>query len=138
MTRFRRRHPPIVVPPIGELHRPLQQLRRRRIVQRAQLDGDKVTAQLLDMSAAEWANAAMLAEQVMHAPGAELVVAQIGFAGEQTEIGGLDGHAPIARFRANRTVALARPGTQIEIGFVAHRAAMTTAVVGLLHAFAPG
>jgi len=129
--------PPAVVPPIGEPNRRLQELLGRRIVECAQLDGNVVSADLLDVSAAKRPNAAMPAEQVMPALCSELIVAQIGLARKQAEIIGFDNDAPVSRLRTDRAVALSRASAQIDVRLVAYCAAVATTVVGFLHAFAP-
>ena len=63
--------PPRIVPAAGVSHWRCNELVGGHIVD-AELDRYKVAADLLDVAAAEWAHAAMLAEQVMAALGREL------------------------------------------------------------------
>src|SRR5947209_7777671 len=96
MPRFGRLVPPRIIASVRVSDRRGDELGRRRIVQRADLDGDEGAADLLDIAAAERAHAAVLAEQVVPALGGELVIAQRVLAGEQPERVGLDEGAPIA------------------------------------------
>jgi hypothetical protein len=54
LTGFDGLAPPAVVTAVGESYRRGDQLGRRRIVDRAELDRDIVSADLLDMDPAEW------------------------------------------------------------------------------------
>jgi hypothetical protein len=93
--------PPAVVPPVEKLDRHLQEFFRRRIVERAHLHRDIVSTDLLDVAAAERANAAVFAERVMCTLCSKLIVAQIGLARKQAEISGLDSGAPVPRLRTD-------------------------------------
>src|SRR5262245_30365280 len=107
MARFGRLGPPGIVAPVRESDRRADELGRRHVVQRAELDRDEGATDLLDIAATERAHAAVLAEQVMPAFRGELIVAQRLLAGEKPESIGLDEGAPIACFRADRAIALA-------------------------------
>src|SRR5262245_16108783 len=57
MTGFGRCRPPAVVPAVGVADRRGHQLLGRGVVERGKLDGDEVSADLLDIAAAEGADA---------------------------------------------------------------------------------
>lgn len=85
MARFGRFRPPIIVTAIGVLHRCAGEFRVRGIVQRSELDRHIVSADLLEVPAAEAADAAMAAKEVMDTSGAELIVAQRPLPGKQAK-----------------------------------------------------
>src|SRR5581483_6430005 len=64
---------------------------------------------------------------------AELIIADIVDSGNQPKRVRLDEDAPVARLGADRAVALAGALGKVDIGLVAHRAAMAAAVIGLQH-----
>src|SRR2546427_4425505 len=133
VARLRRRVPPGIVSPVEVLERRVDHLGRLDVVERGHVDGDVLAADLLDVAFAEGPHAAMLAEQMVRALRAELVVREIALAREQAEVFGLDDHAPIAHLRAIAAIAAAGAGAEIDIGFVADGAAVAAAGVGLLH-----
>lgn len=96
-----------------------------------------MTADLLDVAAAEGTYTAVPAEQMVSAHGAELIVAENLLAREEPEGVRLDDDRPIPALRADRTVALAGAGAQIDVGFEANGAAVATTCVCLEHAWKP-
>jgi hypothetical protein len=93
-----------------------------------------VTADLLDIAAAEGAYAAVAAEEMMTALGTELVATKIRFATEQAERFRLDDGRPVPALGADRAIALARSGAQIDVCLEADGAAVATSCVCLQHA----
>jgi hypothetical protein len=81
----------------------------------------------------EGLDAAVLAEQMVDAPGAELIVAERVCTAQQSEILTIEGDQPGSRLASNRTIALERAQAQIHVGFIANRAAVTAAQISLLH-----
>ncbi len=66
--------------------------------------------------------------------GAELVVADASlFTGQAGNPRGLIFDAPVAALPADRAIALAGTGLQVDISFIADPAAMAASVVSLLH-----
>src|SRR5262245_1149508 len=97
MASFRWFGPPAVVPAIGVLHGSGNQFSGIDVVQRGDLNGDIMPADLLDIAASERAHSAMPAELVMRAFRSKLVVGQCIVACQQPEGIWLDDHAPVAR-----------------------------------------
>src|SRR5690606_10544858 len=87
-------------------------------------------AGLRDVAVAVGARAAAAAERPVHAAGAELVVDHLARAFEQAECLGLDAGAPVAGLAADRAIALAAAGVEIEVGFETHVAAVAAAGAG--------
>src|SRR5580700_4102010 len=73
----------------------------------------------------------MPAEQVVRDVVAELVVGQSVLASDHPKRLRLDDRAPIPALAADRAVALAGAGGEIDVGLVADRAAMAAAPIGL-------
>src|SRR3982074_2011268 len=115
MPRLRRRIPPVVVTAIHVFDRRLAELRRVEIVETGEVHRIIGAADLLDVAVTERRDAAGLAEPVMAALGAELIVGQLAFAREQSKRLRLDDGAPVAPLSADRAVALARAGAQVEV-----------------------
>lgn len=92
-----------------------------------------MTADLLNVAAAKGTHAAVTAEQMVPALGAELVVAEGVFAREKAKGFGFDDDRPVSTFRADRAVAFASASTQIDVGFEANSAAVATSCVCLQH-----
>src|SRR5882672_8102654 len=133
MPRLGRRIPPVVVTAIHVFDRRLGELRRVEIVETGEVHRIIGAADLLDVAVTERRDAAGLAEPVMAALGAELIVGQRAFAREQAKRLRLDDGAPVAPLGADRAVALARAGAQVEVGLVADFAAMAASLVGPGH-----
>ena len=125
--------PPRIVPAVGVSHWRCNELVGGHIVECAELDRYKVAADLLDVAAAEWAHAAMLAEQVMAALGRELIVAEVIHAGNQSKCLGLDDDPPIPRFGTDRAVALPGASGEVDVCLVTYCAAVAASLVGLQH-----
>lgn len=106
----------------------------RCVVERSELDRDVVTADLLYVAATERTHAAVAAEKMVPAPGAELVVAEGLFARKKAEGFRFDDDRPVPALGADRAVALAGAGAQVDIGFEANGTAVATACVCLHHA----
>src|SRR5258708_38114123 len=94
--------------------RRLGELRRIEIVETGEVHRIISAADLLDVAVTERRDAAGLAEPVMAAFGAELIVGQLAFAREQAKRLRLADGAPLAPLGADRAVALARAGAQGE------------------------
>src|SRR6185437_15184536 len=124
---------PIVVAAIHVADGERGELGGAEVVERGQRHRDIVAADLLDMPPRKRTDSAGPAEQVMALLRAELVVAEIVLAREHAQILRLAADRPVALLGADRAVALARPGLEIEVSLEPHRAAMAAAVVGLLH-----
>lgn len=92
-----------------------------------------MTTDFLDVAATEGAYAAVLAEEMVRAIRAELVITKISFSIEQAEGFRLDGDRPIPALSADRAVAFARAGAQIDVCFEADGAAVATSCVCLQH-----
>src|SRR5262249_45902520 len=90
-------------------------------------------ADLLDIAAAVWRDAAGAAEAVLGALAAEFVGCRRALVGQQAEILRLDQRAPFALLAAVRAVAAARAGLEVDVGFETHRAAMAATVIGPFH-----
>lgn len=133
MPGLGRLRPPVIVAPISVFDGRVDEFLGTRVIERAQLDGDIVATDLFDVSAAKWPNATVPAEEVVPAPGAKLVVAEIAFSGQETEVCWLDDRAPVARLRADGTIAPACACAQIDVRLIAHRATVATAGVCLFH-----
>src|SRR5688500_11728905 len=86
------------------------------------------------MASAERSDAAAPAKQVVTAHRAELVIGEHVLPRKQGEILRLDQRTPTARLQADGAIAAAGSGIEVYRGLVANGAAMTTAVIGLLHA----
>jgi hypothetical protein len=122
--------PPVIVAAVEIFQRRRDQFGGCRIVEGGELDGHEVAAHFLDMAATECPHAAIAAKQMVHAAGAELIVAERVGTGRETEGVGLDGDAPIARLGADRAVAPAGATRQIEIRLIADSTAMAASVIG--------
>ena len=96
MSRLGRRIPPVVVTAIHVLDWRLRELRRVEIVKTGEVHRIISAADLLDVAVTERRDAAGLAEPVMAALGAELIVGQLAFAREQSKRLRLDDGAPVA------------------------------------------
>src|SRR5258707_3661480 len=133
MPRLGRRIPPVVVTAIHVLDWRLREFRRVEIVETGEVHRIIGAADLLDVAMTERRDAAGLAEPVMAVVGTELIVGQLAFAREQSKRLRLDDGAPVAPLGADRAVALARAGVQVEVGLVADFAAMAASLVGPGH-----
>src|SRR5258708_34279383 len=133
MPRLRRRVPPIVLAAIHVFDRRLGELRRIEIVETGEVHRIIGAADLLDIAVTERRDAAGLAEPVMAALAAELIVGQLALAREQAKRLRLDDGAPVAPLGTDRAVALARAGAEVEVGLVADFAAMAASLVGPGH-----
>src|ERR1700733_12094573 len=133
MPRLLRRTPPVIVFAVAVAHRRRDELFRRHVIERCQLNRDEVAADFRDVAARERTHAAMFAEQVMHAAAAELIVTDIMQAGSEPKGLGLDHDAPLAGLAAHRAIAFAGAFFEIDIGLVTDGAAMAAAVIGLQH-----
>ena len=85
------------------------------------------------MAAAEWTESASPAKHHVPLHRAELVVRELVGAGEQAKRFGLDDDPPPARLGADRAVALAGPGRQVDLGLEANVAAVAASGIGLGH-----
>jgi hypothetical protein len=72
-------------------------------------------------------------EAVMDRFAAEQVLRQLGLAGDEAEVAGLDRRQPVAALGAHRAVALDRALREVDVGFEAHGSAVAASLVGLLH-----
>src|SRR5258707_13468013 len=108
MSGLGRRIPPVVVTAIHVFSRRLGELRRIEIVETGEVHRIISAADLLDVAVTERRDAAGLAEPVMAALGAELIVGQLAFAREQAKRLRLNDGAPVAPLGAARAVAPVR------------------------------
>lgn len=115
------------------LHRRLGEHRRIEVVEAGDVDRIIGTADLLDVAVAEGRDATGLAETVMHAVAAELVVGNVGFVTLQAETVGLYDCPPIAPLPADRAIALACAGIEVDIGLIADISAMAASLIGQFH-----
>src|SRR4029450_5613022 len=106
VPRLGRRRFPVVVASVDIGHGRTGELDGIDLVEGGQADGVESGSRVLDVGLPEGAYAAGLAEAVMDAPGAELVVAQVGCAREQAHVGRPPRHQPRSLLRADRAVAL--------------------------------
>lgn len=133
MPRLLRLLPPIVVAPVEIGDRPLDDLVDARVIEAHHVDRVVEPARLRDVGPMVGVHAAMPAEQVMHAVRVELVVGELALARDETERLGPDARAPEALLRADRAIALAGAGGEVDVRLEADRAAMAAAVIGLEH-----
>src|SRR5712671_939305 len=133
VLRFGRWIPPIVVSAVHVTHGQLRELLGIDIVETGDIDRIVGAADLLDVAVAERGDAARLAEPMVAALAAELIVRDVGLAGQQPKILRLDDRAPVSPLGADRAVALAGSGAEVDIGLEANIAAMAAAAIGLLH-----
>jgi hypothetical protein len=133
MPRFLRRIPPIVVAAIGIFHRRLCQVCWIQVVKACEAYRIIGPANLLDVAIAKRTHPACLAEAVMSAHCAELVISEVVRAGNEPEIFRFDLRGPASTFRAYGTIALACTRTQIQVGLETNCAAMAAALVRSLH-----
>jgi hypothetical protein len=131
MPRFRRRRIPIIIAPIRKTNRRAGEFADIRVVEARNIDRVEISAENIEVAATERANPTMLAEKVVHAVGAELVVRQSVLARDHPKRVGFDDDAPISRLAADGAVALTRAGAQIDVGFVSDFAAMAACSIGL-------
>src|SRR5690606_20680752 len=124
---------PVVVAAVGMANWRIDQFLHINVVQRGQLYRDIISAYRVEMAAAEWANTAVAAEQMMTGKRTKLVVTQGIFAGKQPEITGPYDGIPVARFGADGTIAFVGAGSEIDIGLKAHGTAMAAAEAGFFH-----
>jgi hypothetical protein len=78
-------------------------------------------------------HAALLAKDVVGDRVVSGIIGQVGRAGNQAEHLGLGVHRPQAHLGADRAIALAGAGADVDIGFEAHSAAVATAGVSFQH-----
>src|SRR5688572_1844075 len=78
-------------------------------------------------------DAAGLAEPVVPALAAELVVRRLGVVRQQPELRRLDDRAPVAPLGADRAIAAAGAGAEVDVGLVADLSAVAAAAIGFLH-----
>src|SRR5438445_7647572 len=133
MPRFGGCVPPVVVASVAVVHRRIDQLGGVDIVQTCQAHRHVGAADLLDVSAPEWAYAAVAAEQMMRAIRTEAVIAECILTCEQAERIGFGDRRPVAGLGADRAIAFARALRQVDIGLELHRATMTAALIRFFH-----
>jgi hypothetical protein len=131
MPGFQRRRPPIVVAPIHEANRGGGELAGIRVVEARNIDRAKFSAKLIEVSVTERVNPAVPAENMVPDLGAELVVRQSLLACDQAKRLGFDDHTPISHLGAERAVAPAGAGAQINVGLKLDLAAMAAASIRL-------
>jgi hypothetical protein len=132
MARFRRRRLEIVSATIDVHDGKRGEFGIRNALQTAHDYGDELFA-IRSAAASEGLDAAVLAEQMMDAPGAELIVAERVCTAQQPEILTIEGGQPGSRLAANRAIALQRAQAQIHVRFIANRPAVTAAPISLLY-----
>src|SRR5262245_48450668 len=115
VPRLGGRRLPVVVAPIGVAHGGACELPNVHIVEASNINGVKVAAEDIEVAAAEGVHAAVTAEQVVHAVGAELVVRERCLIRQQAERLGLEHDAPVAGLGANRAIALAGARAEVDL-----------------------
>jgi hypothetical protein len=133
MPRFIRLALPRIVATIEVTHRSGNQFLRRHIVERRHCNADESATHLRNVATTERLHTAGLAEKVFNAVAVELILREVVLALQQSELLGLHGRPPIAGLEADRTIAFASPLAEIEIDFETNCAAMTAAVIRLVH-----
>src|SRR5581483_3472218 len=109
----------------------------RHVVEARDVDRDVVATDLWHMPAPERPHAAVPAEEMMGVPRAELVVREVPLPGQQPKRIGLDDRAPGALLAADRAVASARPGAEIDVRLEADGPAVTAPGMDLAHRWLP-
>src|SRR6186713_2579726 len=119
-----RRVEPVVVPPVVVAHRRIHQLRETRVVEARKVDGEVFATDLRNVSVPEGMHSAISAERVMHRLRVEAVVHQRFAARGEPEGIRLHDGTPEPQLCADRAVALARAGVDVDIRFEAYVAAV--------------
>src|SRR5689334_12458004 len=132
IPRLRRRRLEVVVASIDIGHRERGELFIREIVQTADDNGDELTVGRR-AHVRKRLDPASLAEHVIDAVGAEVVLAERVLALQEAKVGTIDGDQPVAALAADRAVASHCSLTEVDVGFVADRATMAAAGMGLFH-----
>src|SRR5258708_24745596 len=101
MPRIRRRRIPVVGASIHEANRCAGELAVIGVVEAGDVDRAEIAAEDFEVPAAEGADPAVPAEEVVPDLAAELVVRQSVLAGDQPKRLGLDEDAPISRLGAD-------------------------------------
>ena len=133
MPRFAGLALPSVVATIEVAHRRGSQFLRRHIIERRYCNTDESATNLGNVATTERLHTAGLAEEMFNAVAVELILRQIVLALKQPKLLWLHGGPPIAGLLADRTIALAGALAQIEIDLETNCAAMTAAVIRLVH-----
>jgi hypothetical protein len=94
MSRLGRRRLPVVIAPVDVLHWRIRELDRINIIEYSQIHGIELAAGVWHICVTERADPASSAKEVMDAPKTELVVRELGFAGEQPKRVGADRGEP--------------------------------------------
>src|SRR5688572_5073564 len=121
-----------VVRHVEILDRSFSQITRLRRVEAVKAHGIEAVALRIGASR-ERPHAALNAEGVVEVLSPELVVAQALLAGNQAERIRRNPCEPGPRLEADRAVAPEGALCEVDVGLVAHRAAVAAAAVGLLH-----
>src|SRR5688500_17233255 len=124
MSRFRRGRLEIVVAAIDVHDGKRGELSVRKILQRAYEHSEGLFAFRL-AHASEQFDAAVPAELMLDALGAELIRAERVLPAQDPEIRAIDSDQPRSRLAANRTIALHRALAQIDTRFIPNRTAVT-------------
>src|SRR5262249_32172173 len=94
------------------------------LVEAADVDRDGLVEDAGKITASERANTARLAKEVVRELRVELVVGEVVLAGEEAKAFRLHDRTPVRGLVANGAVALARALSQVDVRFVANRAAV--------------
>src|SRR5215218_469343 len=137
MPRLRRRPVPGVVAAVLVLDRAGRHLLRRRAVQAGDIDGVEGAAQRVHVAAAERFDAALPAEEMVNVLAAELVIAELAFALQDTEVFLACDRLPEPALGAHRTIAAAGAFGGIELAFESHGAAVAAALMEFFHRKSP-
>src|SRR5262245_6042673 len=133
MARLAGRALPVVIAAVEILHGRVRKLGCVDFVETGDVDRVEVAADRLHVTAAERPYAAMLAEQVVCAATAELVIGKVLLARKHSHVRRLGERRPEPSLGTDRAVALAGADRKIEIGFKPDLAAMAASFVCLFH-----
>src|SRR5688572_14967375 len=134
VARFGGRSCEVVVAPVDVHDRKRGEVCIRHVVESSHHHRDERLA-ALTLAASEGFDAAVLAEQMVDVMAAELVVAERVLTLEQPELFATDADEPGSSLAAHRAVAPDRALAEINVGFVAHRAAVAAAGISLFHGY---
>ena len=137
MPRHLGRVPPIIARAVHRAHRQRRHVGVRQIVEARDRHRIIGTADLLDLAMAERRYAARLAKDMMRAVRTELIVGQRRGIAQQSKRLGLDLRAPVPFLGADRAIAFARPGIEIDVGLEFDGAAVARTMMGLEHLHPP-
>ena len=119
-----RRQTPIVVATVKELDRCVGKFVDLNVIKAGKIDGEILAAENVEMSTTECMNTTCLAEKVVHAVTAKLIIRQGVLARNHPKRARFDDRAPISLVGANRAIAFARIDPQVDFGLMLDLAAM--------------